>query len=134
MEKLWDAIFRRSASAGRPGGGKVADPPGRSTPGGQAQRPGTSGPALHQLPGHRSHRGAAGGHVWEAGNDVTLSGQPYIANIPTEELYRSPQNRGQRRGVRLHAPGHDGYIIDEFHFVVKDGKIVEAVPKRARRP
>ena len=26
------------------------------------------------------------GHIWEAGNDVTLSGRTYIANIPTEEV------------------------------------------------
>ena len=46
------------------------------------------------------------GHVWEAGNDVTLSGQTYIANIPTEELFHlPPENRSQWRGVRLHAPG-----------------------------
>ena len=67
------------------------------------------------------------GHVWEAGNDVTLSGQTYIANIPTEELFTSPLKTGVNRVVYAPMPlVNDGAIIDKFHFVVKDGKIVEA--------
>ena len=66
-------------------------------------------------------------HVWEAGNDVTLSGQEYIANIPTEELFTSPLKTGVNGVVYSSAPlVNDGTIIDKFHFVVKDGKIVEA--------
>ena len=67
------------------------------------------------------------GHVWEAGNDVTLSGQPYIANIPTEELFTAPLKTGVNGVVYSSMPlVNDGNIIDGFHFVVKDGKIVEA--------
>ena len=70
-------------------------------------------------------------HVWEAGNDVTLSGQEYIANIPTEELFTSPLKTGVNGVVYSSMPlVNDGTIIDGFHFVVKDGKIVEA---RARK-
>ena len=71
------------------------------------------------------------GHIWEAGNDVTISGQEYIANIPTEELFTSPLKTGVNGVVYASLPlVHDGNIIDGFHFVVKDGKIVEA---RARQ-
>ena len=67
------------------------------------------------------------GHIWEAGNDVTLSGQEYIANIPTEELFTSPLKTGVNGVVYASLPlVHDGNIIDGFHFVVKDGRIVEA--------
>ena len=67
------------------------------------------------------------GHIWEAGNDVTLSGQEYIANIPTEELFTSPLKTGVNGVVYASLPlVHDGNIIDGFHFVVKNGKIVEA--------
>ena len=67
------------------------------------------------------------GHVWEAGNDVTLSGQEYVANMPTEELYTSPLKTGVNGVVYASMPlVHDGSIIDGFHFVVRDGKIVEA--------
>nr|WP_326185692.1 aminopeptidase [uncultured Oscillibacter sp.] len=67
------------------------------------------------------------GHIWEAGNDVTLSGQEYIANIPTEEIFTSPLKTGVNGVVYSAMPlVNDGTIIDKFHFVVKDGKIVEA--------
>ena len=66
------------------------------------------------------------GHIWEAGNDVTLSGQTYIANIPTEELFTSPLKTGVNGVVYSAMPlVHDGTIIDKFYFVVKDGRIVE---------
>lgn len=66
------------------------------------------------------------GHVWEAGDDVTLSGQTYIANMPTEELFTSPLKTGVNGVVYSALPlVNDGNIIDKFHFVVKDGKIVE---------
>ena len=71
------------------------------------------------------------GHIWEAGNDVTLSGQEYIANIPTEELFTSPLKTGVNGVVYSAMPlVNDGTIIDGFHFVVKDGKIVEAHAKK----
>ena len=65
-------------------------------------------------------------HIWEAGNDVTLSGRTYIANIPTEEVFTSPLKTGVNGVVYSALPlSHNGTIIDKFHFVVKDGKIVE---------
>ena len=67
------------------------------------------------------------GHIWEAGNDVTLSGQSYIANIPTEELFTAPLKTGINGVVYSAMPlVNDGNIIDKFCFVIKDGKIVEA--------
>ena len=67
------------------------------------------------------------GHIWEAGDDVTQSGQSFIANIPTEELFTSPLKTGVNGVVYSSMPlVHDGAIIDKFHFVVKEGKIVEA--------
>ena len=67
------------------------------------------------------------GHIWEAGDDVTLSGRSYIANVPTEELFTSPLRTGVNGVVYSALPlAHDGNIIDKFRFVVKDGRIVEA--------
>lgn len=66
------------------------------------------------------------GHIWEAGNDVTLSGQEFIANIPTEELFTAPVKTGVNGVVYSSMPlVNDGAIVDKFHFVVRDGKIVE---------
>ena len=67
------------------------------------------------------------GHQWEAGNDETLSGQTFIANIPTEEIFTSPLKTGVNGVVYAAMPlSLSGTIVDGFHFVVKDGKIVEA--------
>ena len=66
------------------------------------------------------------GCVWEAGNDETLSGVPFIANIPTEEIFTAPLKTGVNGVVCSSLPlSHDGHIIDQFRFVVKEGRIVE---------
>ena len=71
------------------------------------------------------------GHIWQAGDDVTLSGQSYIANIPTEEIFTAPLKTGVNGVVYSALPlVNDGTIIDKFHFVVKDGRIVEARAER----
>jgi aminopeptidase len=67
------------------------------------------------------------GHIWEAGDDVTLSGRGFVANMPTEELFTSPLRTGVNGVVYASMPlVESGNIIDKFRFVVKDGKIVEA--------
>ena len=45
---------------------------------------------------------------------------------PRRSFHLPLEDRCQRRGVCLPPLVHDGNIIDGFHFVVKDGKIVEA--------
>ena len=46
--------------------------------------------------------------------------------MPTEELFTSPLKTGVNGVVYSAVPlVNDGNIIDKFHFVVKDGKIVE---------
>lgn len=66
------------------------------------------------------------GHIWESGGDRTLSGRPYIANIPTEEIFTSPLKTGANGIVYASLPlVHDGNVIDKFYFEVKDGKIVK---------
>ncbi len=66
------------------------------------------------------------GCVWESGEDHTLTGRSYIANIPTEEIFTSPLKTGANGVVYASLPlAHDGNLIDKFYFVVKDGRIVE---------
>ena len=67
------------------------------------------------------------GHIWESGDDVTQAGQTFVANMPTEEIFTAPLRNGINGVVYSAMPlVNDGNIIDGFHFVVKDGKIVEA--------
>ncbi len=70
-------------------------------------------------------------HIWEAGNDVTQSGQTFVANMPTEEIFTAPLREGINGVVYASMPlVHDGNIIDGFHFVIENGKIVEAVAEK----
>ena len=70
-------------------------------------------------------------HIWEAGDDVTQTGQTFVANMPTEEIFTAPLREGIN-GVVYASMSlvHDGNIIDKFHFVVRDGQIVEAVAEK----
>ena len=57
---------------------------------------------------------------------MTLGGLPYIANIPTEEIFTSPLKTGANGVVYSSMPlVNDGNIIDDFHMVLRDGKITE---------
>ena len=133
MERLWDAIFRAVRISGD---GKAVEKWQAHLKTLHARMEKLNAPKFKSL----HYTNALGtdltvelpeGHIWEAGNDVTLSGQEYIANIPTEELFTSPLKTGVNGVVYASLPlVHDGNIIDGFHFVVKDGKIVEA---RARQ-
>ena len=72
-------------------------------------------------------------HIWEAGDDVTGSGQAFIANMPTEEIFTAPLREGINGVVYASMPlVHDGNIIDKFHFVIEKGKIVEAVAEQGQ--
>ena len=70
------------------------------------------------------------GHIWESGGDVTLNGQTYIANIPTEEIFTAPLKTGANGVIMGSMPlVHDGNTIENFRFVVENGKIVEATAR-----
>ena len=74
------------------------------------------------------------GHVWEAGDDVTASGQSFVANMPTEELFTAPLRDGANGVVYASMPlVNDGNIIDGFHMVVKDGKIMEVHAEKGEK-
>ena len=65
-------------------------------------------------------------HLWAACGASTPKGQVFIANMPTEEIFTAPLKTGVNGVVYAALPMVDnGNIIDGFHFVVKDGKIVE---------
>lgn len=66
-------------------------------------------------------------HVWAGGGGKTGSGQEFIANMPTEEIFTAPLRGGIDGVVHAALPlVHDGNIIDKFHFVIREGRIVEA--------
>ncbi|MCI8716255.1 MAG: aminopeptidase [Oscillospiraceae bacterium] len=67
------------------------------------------------------------GHIWAAGSSATKSGLPFIANMPTEEVFTAPLRNGVDGVVCSSMPlVHNGVVIDKIRFQVREGKIVEA--------
>ena len=55
------------------------------------------------------------------------NGVEFVANMPTEEIFTAPLKTGINGVVYSAMPLVDsGNIIDKFHFIIRDGKIVEA--------
>lgn len=66
-------------------------------------------------------------HIWQGGAEETASHILFNANIPTEEVYSAPQADNVNGVVYNTRPlVYNGNIIDGFHLVFKDGKVVEA--------
>jgi len=66
------------------------------------------------------------GHLWAAGASRTPQGQVFVCNMPTEEIFTAPKRTGVNGVVYAALPlVESGNIIEGFHFVVKEGKIVE---------
>lgn len=71
------------------------------------------------------------GHIWSSGRSVTKNGQVFVANMPTEEIFTAPHRLGVNGVVHAALPLVDnGNIIDKFHMVVRNGRIVEAHAER----
>ena len=67
------------------------------------------------------------GHLWSSGRSVTPSGQAFVANMPTEEIFTAPHRLGVNGIVYGSMPLVDnGNVIDGICMTVRDGKIVEA--------
>jgi len=65
-------------------------------------------------------------HIWAAGNGTAATGQDFVANMPTEEIFTAPLKNGIDGVVVSAMPlVHNGNVIDKFSFTVKEGEIVE---------
>ena len=72
-------------------------------------------------------------HIWEAGDDCTSAGQPFVANMPTEELFTAPLRTGANGTVVASMPlVHDGNIIDDFRMTVENGRITSVSAKQGQ--
>lgn len=73
-------------------------------------------------------------HIWEAGDDCTSAGQPFVANMPTEELFTAPLRTGANGVVVASVPlVHDGNIISGFRMTVEEGKIVSVSAEQGQK-
>ena len=66
------------------------------------------------------------GHFWAGGEEKTSKGVTFSANIPTEEVFTLPKRDSINGVVYASRPlCHNGNIISDFYFVIKNGKIAE---------
>ncbi|NLW89034.1 MAG: aminopeptidase [Clostridiaceae bacterium] len=66
-------------------------------------------------------------HVWLAAEESAASGVPFIANMPTEEIFSAPR-RDSANGVLVASKPlvRSGNIIDGIRLVFEQGRIIEA--------
>jgi aminopeptidase len=66
------------------------------------------------------------GHRWLGGGSVNANGTPFMANIPTEEVFTAPLKEGVNGVVRSTKPlNHNGNLIENFTLRFERGRIVE---------
>ena len=66
------------------------------------------------------------GHLWEdATSYVNGDGQPFIANIPTEEVFTAPDRNVNGYVTNKLPLSYNGNIIDGFTLTFKDGEIID---------
>lgn len=64
-------------------------------------------------------------HIWCSGKDITKGGVPFVANIPTEEVFSMPHKYGVDGIVYASKPlNYGGTLIENFSLVFKNGEII----------
>jgi len=65
-------------------------------------------------------------HLWVSGGSVNEKGIPFVANMPTEEVFTAPLKEGTNGTVRATKPlSYGGTLIRNFSFTFRDGRIVD---------
>ena len=68
----------------------------------------------------------ADGHHWMGGSKASQEGSPFVANIPTEEVFTTPHALKVNGTLKATKPlSLNGKIVDGFGFEFKDGKVVD---------
>jgi aminopeptidase len=71
------------------------------------------------------------GHIWTGGGGKNSSGDHFVANMPTEEIYTLPDKYGVNGVVYSSKPlNRSGNLIEDFRLVFKDGAVVEYEAKK----
>jgi aminopeptidase len=132
MARLWDAIFACTrADLGEPVAAWEAHLQDLS----RATEHLNAGAfhALHlRAPGTDLRLGLATSHVWESGgSEAIVNGKPFVANMPTEEVFTAPHARDVNGTIRATKPlSYQGQLIDGFSLTFKDGEVIDAKAER----
>ena len=66
------------------------------------------------------------GHIWAQAGSVNEQGTPFVANIPTEEVFTAPAKHGVNGTVSSTKPlSYGGSIIDRFSLTFENGRIID---------
>ncbi|MRN54435.1 aminopeptidase [Paenibacillus monticola] len=66
------------------------------------------------------------GHIWCQAGAVNGRGVPFVANIPTEEVFTAPLKTGVNGKVSSTKPlSYGGHIIDRFTLTLENGKVTD---------
>lgn len=70
--------------------------------------------------------GLAENHVWVSAQEKAKDGVPFVANMPTEEIFTAPHKDKINGVVKSALPlSYNGQIIDNFSFTFKKGKVID---------
>lgn len=70
-------------------------------------------------------------HKWIACGELTKDGVPFVANMPSEEVFTLPKKDGVNGVLYSALPlALNGNIVDGMKFIFKDGKIVEVTAEQ----
>ncbi|SDR91233.1 aminopeptidase [Paenibacillaceae bacterium GAS479] len=71
------------------------------------------------------------GHIWVAADSTNANGIPFVANLPTEEVFTAAQADGVNGYVSSTKPlSYGGNIIDNFKLTFENGSVVKAEAER----
>jgi aminopeptidase len=134
VSKLWSAIFA-AVRADKPGSVKLWQKHLVKLEQRRAYLDEKQYSALHYIaPGTDLTIGLVDNHMWMGGTQDTQNGIPYVANLPTEEVFTMPHKDRVDGVVKSSKPlAYGGNIIDDFTLTFKEGKIVSAKAKRGEK-
>ena len=82
-------------------------------------------------PGTHFTLGLPEGHLWESARITSTRGVPYVANLPTEEIFSLPHKDRADGTLAATLPlGHAGKVIEGFSLTFKDGRVVDFKAKK----
>ena len=82
-------------------------------------------------PGTDFRLGLPKGHIWKGAQSVSQAGIPFVANLPTEEVFTLPHKDQADGVVTASKPlNHEGRLIENFSLTFAQGRVVEARAER----
>jgi len=73
-------------------------------------------------------------HVWIGGSTNDINGNPFMPNVPTEEIFSMPSKLKVNGTLKSTKPLNvRGQLIDGFGFTFKDGKVVDFYAEKGEK-